>query len=99
VIFAADEPRVIRAEVEQEFAAGVAVGRKVQVQDDVDARVVFAGTVQRVSDWFLQRRTVFQEPTRYNDARTVECVIALEPEHPPLRIGQRVRVLIQPVAR
>ena len=64
LIFAADEPRVIRAEVEQEFAAQVAAGQKVRIQDDINAKLTFTGKVSRVSDWFLQRRTVFQEPAR-----------------------------------
>jgi hypothetical protein len=32
-----------------------------------------------------------------NDVRTLECLVVLEPGQPPLRIGQRVRVLIGPV--
>ena len=34
------------------------------------------------------------EPGQLNDVRTLECIIALEPDQPPLRIGQRVRVVI-----
>ena len=34
------------------------------------------------------------EPLQFNDVRTLECLIALNPGQPPLRIGQRVRVLI-----
>jgi hypothetical protein len=29
-----------------------------------------------------------------NDVRTLECLIALDPDQAPLRIGQRVRVLL-----
>jgi multidrug resistance efflux pump len=94
VIFAANEPRLIRAEVEQEFASRVAPGMAVRVQDDTDARVSCNGKVTLVSDWYMQRRAIFQEPTRFNDTRTIECIITLAPNHPPLRIGQRVRVLI-----
>jgi hypothetical protein len=31
---------------------------------------------------------------RFTDIPTVECVIALDPGQPPLRIGQRMMVLI-----
>jgi hypothetical protein len=61
LIFAADEPRVVRAEVEPESAAHVAAGQKVTAQED-GAKAALTGTVLRVSDWFLQRRAVFQEP-------------------------------------
>jgi hypothetical protein len=35
------------------------------------------------------------EPLQFNDVRTLECIITLDPNQPPLRIGQRVRVRIQ----
>jgi multidrug resistance efflux pump len=94
IIFAADEPRIVRAELEQEFAGQVAPGQHVRVQDDTNSELTCRGKVALVSDWFMQRRAIFQEPTRFNDTRTIECIIALDPGHPPLRIGQRVRVLI-----
>src|SRR5205814_854177 len=92
VLFAADEPWIIRAEVDQEFAGAAAVGRAVRIQDDVNASISFQGRVASTSDWYLQRRLVLQEPTRYNDTRTIECIISIDGNHPPLRIGQRVRV-------
>lgn len=96
LIFAAQEPRIVRAEIEQEFAGQVAVGQTVRLQDDTNASLTCSGRVTRISDWYLQRRTVFQEPVRYNDTRTIECIIALDRNHPPLRIGQRVRVMFGP---
>jgi hypothetical protein len=34
-----------------------------------------------------------QEPLQFNDVRTVECIITLDPsDKTPLRVGQRVRV-------
>lgn len=93
LLFAPDGPRLIRAEVEQEFAGRLAVGQAVRVQDDVDARLRFGGRVTRISDWYLQRRSIFQEPTRFNDTRTLECLIRPDPGYPPLRIGQRVLVV------
>lgn len=94
VMFAPEEPRIIRAEVEQEFAPRVAPGQRVLVQDDVDPNWTLHGTVKHLSDWYLPRRTIFQEPNRFSDSRTLECIVTLERGHPPLRIGQRVRVMI-----
>ncbi len=34
------------------------------------------------------------EPFQLTDIRTVECLVVLDPGQPPLRFGQRVRVLI-----
>jgi len=91
--FAADEARIIRAEVEQEYASRVKAGQAVRVLDEAGT-LICRGTVRRVSDWFLQRRTIFQEPNRFNDSRTLECIIDLDSSHPHLRIGQRFRLLI-----
>jgi len=93
VLFVADGPRIVRAEVEQEFAGRMTVGQAVRVQDDIDSRLVWSGRVTRVSDWYLPRRSVLLDPTRFNDTRTLECIITLEDSAPQLRIGQRVRVL------
>jgi len=31
---------------------------------------------------------------QYNDVRTMECIVELAPGQAPLRIGQRVRVML-----
>lgn len=94
LLFCPSKPRLIRAEVEQEFATRLAVGQSAIVEDDTAAGATWRGRVYRVSDWYTQRRAVFQESPLQNDVRTVECLIALESSQPPLRIGQRVRVAI-----
>ena len=35
------------------------------------------------------------EPLQFNDVRTLECIVTLDPGQPPLRIGQRVRVTLE----
>jgi multidrug resistance efflux pump len=94
VLFAAAEPHIVRAEVEQEFAGRIAVGQVVQLQEDATARLIGLGTVVRVSDWYLPRRVLVPQPTRFNDTPTLECLIEPAPGTPPLRLGQRVRVII-----
>jgi multidrug resistance efflux pump len=94
VQYCPDTPRFVRAEVEQEVAFRVQVGQRVIIRDDSSDTTVWNGQVATISDWFTPRRSVLQEPMQVNDVRTVECLITLDPDQPPLRIGQRVRVLI-----
>ncbi len=94
VLFAADGPRVIRAEVEQEFVDRVKPGMAVVVEDESGSGSKWSGKVKRVSNWFTQRRSIMQDPSEFSDVRTVECLIDLDDGKISLRIGQRVRVRI-----
>lgn len=94
VQFAAQGPQVVRADVEQEFVARVAVGQMAQVQDETQSGRVWNGKVERIANWVTQRRSVLHEPLEFTDVRTVEVLITLDSGQPPLRIGQRVRVRI-----
>ncbi len=98
-LFAPDEPQVIRATVEQEFAPRVREGKDVLVQDEADPTVSYRGHVEQVASWYSQRRTVLHDPSQLSDVRTLECVIVLEPGQPRLRLGQSVRVSIGTVPR
>jgi hypothetical protein len=40
------------------------------------------------------RRSILPDPSQFHDIRTLECIIALDPDQPPLRVGQRVRVAL-----
>ncbi len=95
ILFCPAGPRFIRAEVEQEFAARVKVGQHAVIRDDGNDPVIRQGRVASMSDWYTHRRSILQEPLQANDVRTLECLITLDPKQPPLRIGQRVRVLIE----
>jgi multidrug resistance efflux pump len=94
VLFCPEGQRIVRAEVDQEFAGRVAVGQAVLVEDDVTAGPSWRGKVVRVSDWYTQRRSILPEPGQFNDVRTLECIIQLDPGQPLLRIGQRVRATL-----
>jgi HlyD family secretion protein len=98
VIFCADGRRIVRAEAEQEFARGLAIGQAATIRDDSNGEGSWSGHVIRISDWYTQRRSVMPEPLQYNDARTLECIIELDADQPALRIGQRVRVTLRPAA-
>jgi multidrug resistance efflux pump len=99
VLFAADDPQVVRATVEQEFAPRISEGQPAMVQDESDPSQSWRGRVDRLAGWYAQRRTVLHDPSQMSDVRTLECVIVLEPGQPRLRLGQSVRVLIGPVPR
>lgn len=95
VMFCRAGKKVVRAEVEQEFARRVHMGQKAEIRDDTTVSgPVYMGKVTRVSDWYSHRRSIILEPLQYNDVRTLECLIEIEEadSNPPLRIGQRVRV-------
>jgi multidrug resistance efflux pump len=94
LIFCPDAPRIVRAEVEQEFADHITKGQTAAIQDDATAAGTWTGKVVRLSDWYTHRRSMLLEPLQYNDVRTLECIIELPPGQAPLRIGQRVRVMI-----
>jgi multidrug resistance efflux pump len=94
--FCANLPRIVRAEVEQEWAGRVAVGQAAVIQDDASAGKLWHGKVVRMSDWFTQRRSILMEPLQLNDVRTLECIVQLDDDPNPPRIGQRVRVSLGP---
>ena len=95
--FCPDGPRIVRAEIEQEFANRVSVGQSASVQDDSKLGPAWKGKVVRISDWYTHRRSIIQEPLQFNDVRTLECIIQLDPHPQTPRIGQRVRVLLGPL--
>lgn len=94
VLFCPAKPRLIRAEVTQEFADRVAVGQPAIIENDTRAGETWTGKVQRLSNWYTLRRTSLPEPIQLNDVRTIECILSIDPGQAPLRIGQRVRVTI-----
>jgi multidrug resistance efflux pump len=93
LLFCPNRPRIVRAEVEQEFADRINLGCHVTVEDETStAGRTWQGKAVHLSDWFTQRRTVISDPTALHDVRTMECLIELDSGQPQPRIGQRVRV-------
>jgi multidrug resistance efflux pump len=90
--------RVVRAEVEAEFAHRVSEqlkGKEVEIYDHTNPTLTYKGTVRRISDSFLLKRGS-AENFLGGDTRVIEVVIEVtDPapkDRPPLRVGQRVRV-------
>jgi multidrug resistance efflux pump len=95
VLFCAEAPLIIRAEVAQEYAGRISAGAACSIEDDANSTgASWAGKVLEISGWFSKRRSVLLEPTQFNDVRTLECIISVEAQQKGLRIGQRVRVKI-----
>ena len=89
--------RVVRAEVEAEFAYKVAdkVGAPVTVYDHNNFALTYPGVVKRVGTAFLPKRTI-SDALVVNPSKVLECLIEVTdpapPGKPPLRVGQPVRV-------
>jgi multidrug resistance efflux pump len=90
------EERIVRLEMQQQFAARVRIGDAASVEDDPATGLTWQGTVQRLSDWITRRRSRALEPFELNDVHTVEALIRIHPEPNGVRIGQRVLVRITP---
>jgi HlyD family secretion protein len=96
VEFGIEGPRIVRAEIEQAYHASVVPGLAVSIEDGANAsNRRWTGRVTRVGDWFTQKRIIIADPGQVNDVRTLECIIALDPNQPPLKINQQVVVTIQ----
>ncbi|MFO0949327.1 MAG: biotin/lipoyl-binding protein [Planctomycetota bacterium] len=99
VWFCPNKPRIVRCEIEQEFANSVTPGMRADVYLDGDDSTVCGGTVLRCSEWIARRRYLPEDPTLRIDARTMECLVQLDPKESPLRIGQQVRVVLRAPGR
>ena len=103
VVFAADGPRWIRAEVTQEFAGLVAVGQIASIEDEyapstyplADDRGGWHGKIVRLADWYAPSRSTTPDLLHLNETRSLECLIQLDADQPPLKIGRRMRVTIE----
>jgi multidrug resistance efflux pump len=91
IVFAPDGPLIVRAEVEQVDVARVKVGMPVTIRDDSRRESpVWTGRVKEVADWIAPRRNMLLEPGEFNDVRTAEAIIAVDPSPERLLIGQRM---------
>ena len=93
--FAPKGPRVVRAEVIQEWGSRVALGQETVMEDDVYNGAQWKGKVKSISGWYAPTRSPVIEPFRYNDVRTLECLIEVTDNVDTLRLGQRLRVKIK----
>jgi HlyD family secretion protein len=92
--FLPKSPKIVRAEVLQEWAHLLKVGQEADIEDDSYQGPTWKGKVRYLSYWFAEKRHRIIEPFMLNDVRTLECVVEVLQEDPILRIGQRVKVKI-----
>ncbi len=93
LLFQPEQPFVVRAEIEQELVARLEPGMLAMVRDEIAGLGPWKGEVVRISGLYARRKHR-TDPTQFVDVPTVECLVRLHSGHPPLRIGQRLRVSI-----
>jgi multidrug resistance efflux pump len=98
LILVPNGPRIVRAEIEAEFAHRVGrdkIGKEVTIYDNTDPKITYKGKVERIGDTFLPKRSTGDVMVA-NETRVLEAVIVVENAspagQPPLRVGQKVRV-------
>ncbi|MSQ95217.1 MAG: HlyD family efflux transporter periplasmic adaptor subunit [Gemmataceae bacterium] len=92
--FLPDAEVIVRAEVLQEWGRFVKEGAEVTIEDDTYNGPKWKGKVKSMSKWYAAQRSTVIEPFRYNDVRTLECIITVEEGGDLKRIGQRVRAMV-----
>lgn len=90
--FVPDAPRIIRAEVEEQFVAALTPGMTAEIVPESDETMVFHARVLRIGQVYGPKRPVAYDPMERVDVRVVECVLALEDGARDLLLGQRVMV-------
>ena len=94
-LLAPDSPRIVRAELDEQFVAGVKAGQRAAVLLEYDEKQSFRGHVMRLGEVFGSRKLASDDPNERQDTRVVEMVVAIEGSD-NLRIGQRVLVRVMP---
>jgi multidrug resistance efflux pump len=98
VILVPAGPRIVRAEIEADFAHRIGrdkIGKEVTVYDNTDPKITYKGKVERIGDTFLPKRGA-SESLAPTDTLVIEAIVVVAdanpPGIPPLRVGQKVRV-------
>ncbi len=97
LVFCPSEALIVRAEIDQEWAFQVKAGMKVTLtyQAAGSQDFTWTGKVERVSRYIQRRRSRTMDPDTFNDSRTRECIIRIDPDSKdPIIHGMRMRVQI-----
>jgi hypothetical protein len=70
------------------------VGQPALATDQARPELTWRGRLIRIAPQFGQGRSILQQPPRYRDVSTVDCLIELDTGPTPLRLGQRMIVTI-----
>ncbi|KRP62286.1 HlyD family secretion protein [Pseudomonas trivialis] len=92
-----NQPRIVRAELNESFTGVVIPGMKAEVTDDsVNGSTPLTAHVVRISS-VLGSSTLEDDPQVRANMRTVECILAFDQPPPAsLRVGQRMLVRFGP---
>jgi len=98
--FLKKSPLIVRAEVTQEFAKGVRVGKLATITDDSDESLVWTGVVTKVGEQFLPKRhggASILDLMPVSDDRVLECHVSIDTEAGKAgpKFGQKVRVTLR----
>lgn len=88
-LFVPDGPRIVRAELDEQYLSAVAAGQGAEIVLEADPQRTWRGRVLRIGK-VVGQRTPSDDPAERQDNRVVEVVLALDAED--LLIGQRVIV-------
>lgn len=88
-LFVPDVPRIVRAELEEQYLPVVISDQRTEVVLEADASKMWSGQVIRIGK-VVGQRTPSEDPAERQDNRVVEVVISLDAKD--LLIGQRVIV-------
>ena len=95
-------PRIVRAEIEADFAHRVGSdkkGKEVTITDHTDGKLVYKGVVEHIGGAFLDKRHGAGGLLN-TDTRVLEARVVVTDTNPtgksPLRVGQKVRVNFGP---
>ena len=91
-LFVPEVPRIVRAELEEQYLPVVTPGQTAEILLEADASKRWRGRVLRIGK-VVGQRTPSEDPAERQDNRVVEVVIALNDD--TLLIGQRVIVRFQ----
>jgi multidrug resistance efflux pump len=91
-----ESPRIVRAELNENYVSQIALGMTAQVGAEDDNTKMWSATVVRISA-VVTAAELEEDPQRRAAARTVECVLSLDAKA-DLRVGQRVLVRFRKAA-
>lgn len=92
-LLAPETERIVRAELDEQFVAGVRPGQRARILLDYDDKQAFEGTVSRLGEVFGARKLASDDPNERQDTRVIEMVVNVR-NGQALRIGQRVQVRV-----
>jgi multidrug resistance efflux pump len=98
--FLKDGPLMVRADVTQEFARRVSMGKSAIIEDEADPAQQWHGRVTKIGEQFLAKRQGGSSPfdlMPVSDDRVLECQISIDagPSDVGPKFGQKVRITLE----